>query len=95
MSLPLYRVRAEFARRAVQFHGGEKLGDIKLWGLFSWGAISKHVKSGRVILENGFTKENRTVWCRPSKEEIDKYILPLIESKSLELLTIEAGWGSN
>ncbi len=91
MSLNINKVRYEFARRAVQFHSTEKLEDIKLWGLFSWGAISKYVKDGRVILNAGYRKENKTVWCRPSPEEI-KEIRLLIEKRSLVELTSLAGW---
>ena len=62
------------------------------WGLFTWGAVSKHIKSGRVILDPGYAKENKTVWCRPSRYEIDNHIIPLIAKYSLDELTRMAGW---
>lgn len=90
--MSLKTIRAEFARRAVQFHKDEPLEKINLWGLFSWGAVSKYIKSGKVILNQGFAKENKTVWCRPSQKEIDKYIKPMIKEYGLEELTRMAGW---
>ena len=86
------KVRAEFARRAVQFHKAENLENIRLWGLFSWGEVSKYIKDGRVIPNEGYTKENQVIWCRPSQAEIDNYIRPLIAKHSLEMLTCLAGW---
>lgn len=83
-------VAAEFARRAKQFHPDENPMEIRLWGLFSWGAISKYVKSGEILCP-GYTKENKTVWCRPSQEFYDKHIAPLMD-KSVEELTSLAGW---
>ena len=90
MTLPIRVVRAEFARRAVQFHKGEELEKIRLWGLFSWDAVSRYLKDGRVLTD--MRKENRTIWCVPSQEEIDKHIRPMVEKHTLEELTQLAGW---
>lgn len=94
MTLPIREVRAEFARRAVQFHGHEELEQIALWGLFSWGAVSKYIKTGQVIANYGFTKENKVIWCKPSQDEIDNHIRPLIENHFLDELTEMAGWNN-
>jgi hypothetical protein len=90
--MSINKVRAEFARRAMQFHANEKLEDITLWGLFSWGAVSKYIKSGQIIANAGYTKENKTIWCKPSKTEIDTFIRPLLLNHSLEELRRLAGW---
>lgn len=90
--MTINQIRAEFARRAVQFHVGENLEDITLWGLFTWGCVSKYIKDKRIIVNDGYTKENRVVWCKPSKDEIEKYIRPLINNHSLDALSRLAGW---
>ncbi len=92
MALKIEGVRAEFARRAVQFHEGEALKDIRLWGLFDWNSVSPYIKDGRVIPNAGYTKINKTIWCRPSDAEIRDHIKPLIESNTLEQLRSLAGW---
>ena len=84
-------VWAEMARRKVQFHNGENWDTIKLWGLFSWGAVCSLLKSG-ALLAPGYTKENKTVWCYPSPECWKNNIEPLIEKYSLDELTRLAGW---
>jgi len=81
---------AEMARRKVQFHAHEEWSSIRLWGLFNWGDVSPLIKSGELI--TGMTKENRTIWVRPSKEAYEKHIEPLIKRHSLEELTRLAGW---
>ena len=86
-------IRAEFARRALIFHPNEEVENIRLWGLFSWGTISKYLKDGSIILNDGYTKSNKTVWCRPSQNEIDNYIKPMMKKYSLEELTSLAGFG--
>jgi len=93
--MKIAEVRAEFARRAIQFHKNESLENIELWGLFLWGDVPKYIKDGRVIPNPGYTKINRTIWCRPSQKEIDTFIKPLIESLTLEELTSLAGWKIN
>lgn len=72
-------IAAEFARRAITFNPGEKPMKIKLWGLFPWGAVSPYIKTGEIIHHNGYTKENRTIWCKPSQAFYDKWIFPLLE----------------
>ena len=84
-------VRAEFARRAKQFHLGEDVCKINLWGLFAWDSVSTHIQSGKVIPDTGYTEENKIIWCKPSKEEIENHIKPLME-KDMEELTALAGW---
>lgn len=71
-------VAMEFARRAKFFHPNEEPFSITLWGLFSWGAISKLVKSGEVILNEGYRKENKIIWCKPSKAFYDKWVKPFM-----------------
>ncbi len=83
-------VAAEMARRKVRFHTNEDWQDIKLWGLFKWGDISHLIKKGVLITD--MRKENKIVWVKPSKEFYEKEIKPLIETKTLEELTILAGW---
>lgn len=84
-------IAAEFARRAKQFHPDEEPMKINLWGLFSWGAISKLIKSGEIIPNNGFTKINKIIWCKPSQDFYDKEIKPLMELP-LDKLSRMAGW---
>jgi len=67
---------AEMARRKVQFHNGEEWQNIRLWGLFNWGDISKLIKSGELITD--MRKENKVVWVWPSEESYERYIKPLI-----------------
>jgi len=92
MTAKINEVRAEFARKAVQFHPKENLENISLWGLFQWGAVSKYIKDGRVIPNEGYTRANKVIWCRPSPSEIRNYIRPLIANNTLEKLTSLAGW---
>ena len=84
-------IAAEFARRAKQFHPKEEPMKIHLWGLFSWGSISGLIPTGEIIVNFGYTKANKTVWCKPSQAFYDKHILPLMD-KPLEELTRLAGW---
>lgn len=72
-------IAAEFARRAKQFHSDEKPMEITLWGLFSWGDVSPYIKTGEIIPNAGYTKENRTIWCKPSQAFFDKWIAPLLK----------------
>ena len=71
-------IATEFARRAQQFHKGEEPMKIALWGLFSWGDVSPYIKTGEIIPNRGYTKENRTIWCKPSQAFFDKWIAPLL-----------------
>ena len=84
-------IAAEFTRRAKQFHPKEEPMKIQLWGLFSWGCVSKLIKTGEVIPNPGFTKDNKTIWCKPSQDFFEKDIKPLID-KPLDELTSLAGW---
>jgi len=77
-ALPKYIVAQEFARRAKQFHPNEEPMKIELWGLFDWGDVSPYIKTGEIIPNEGFTKENRTIWCKPSQAFFDKWIAPLL-----------------
>ncbi len=81
---------AEMARRKVQFHPDEDWDKIKLWGLFDWKNISKLLKTGELITT--MKKENQTIWVTPSKEAWEKYIKPLIDSKTIDELLKLAGW---
>jgi len=71
-------IAEEFARRAKRFHANEKLMDIELWGLFNWGDVSKYIKTGEIIPNKGYTKVNKTIWCKPSQAFFDKYIAQLM-----------------
>jgi hypothetical protein len=73
-------IAAEFARRAETFHRGEEPMKISLWGLFAWGDVSKYIKTGEIIPNEGFTKENRTIWCKPSQAFYDRWVKPLLSS---------------
>jgi hypothetical protein len=91
MAIPVAEIWAEMARRKVQFHPNEAWDQIALWGLFPYGAITPLCKRG--LLDRGDARpENRTVWCRPSKEAWENHIRPLIEKHSLAELTVMAGW---
>ncbi len=73
------KVAREFARRAKEFHRGENPMNIELWGLFGWGDISPYVKTKEIILNPGYGKSNKTVWCKPSQAFFDKWIKPLLD----------------
>ena len=82
---------AEMARRKVQFHPNEEWDTIKLWGLFQWGGIKRQRDNGELLCPS-YAKENRTVWCQPSKEAWENKIKPLIEKYTLLELQQMAGW---
>jgi len=63
MALSKKNIAAEFARRATQFHSNEEPMKIHLWGLFNWGEVSPYIKTGEIVPNAGFHKENRTIWC--------------------------------
>ena len=84
-------IAAEFARRAKLFHPNEEPMKIDLWGLFGWCEISKLVKSGEIILNEGFGKVNKTVWCKPSQAFYDKWVKPFM-SYEINNLEAIAGW---
>lgn len=86
----LRAIWAEMARRKVRFHNDEEWDEIKCWGLFRWGDISRLLRDGR--LRTTMKKENRVVWVTPSKEAWESEIKPLIDKYSLEELTVMAGW---
>jgi len=81
---------AEMARRKVRFHKNENWQVIRLWGLYSWGVVSKLLEKGELITD--IRKENKTVWVWPSEEAYYKYIEPLIATYTLDELTRMAGW---
>ena len=82
---------AEMARRKVQFHPNEDWDQISLWGLFNWGTISRLLKRG-LLNADGYRRENKVVWCRPSREAWEKHIKPLVENHTLDELSRMAGW---
>ncbi len=84
-------VWAEMARRKVQFHKNDNWADIKLWGLFPWGPMQRFFKSGKLI-NDGYVRENKIIWVRPSREAYLKHIKPLIDKYTLSELTDLAGW---
>jgi len=88
------KMAAEFARRAVKFYKGIDPMKINLWGLFRWCSISHWVKRGDVILNDGYSKINKVVWCRPSQEFYNKDIQPLLDLP-LDDLSAMAGWESD
>jgi hypothetical protein len=82
----------EMARRKVQFHPNENWQDIELWGLFSWGNVSKLLKTGELIT-NGYTKENKTIWVHPNEQAYNDHIKPILaKGYSLNELSQLAGW---
>lgn len=81
---------AELARRKLQFHPDKKWQDIKLWGLFNWGDVSKLIKSGDLLSDG--RRENKVVWVAPSAECYKKHVEPLLQTKTLDELTRLAGW---
>lgn len=68
------RIMGEFLRRYVCFHEGEDMYKIRLWGLFSWGTVSKMIKECKV--KTDMKKENKTIWCQPHKVLIDEILKP-------------------
>jgi len=64
----------EMARRKVMFHHDESWETIRLWGLFNWGTVSSHLKSG--ALKTDMVKENKTIWVWPSEEFYHQFIQP-------------------
>lgn len=68
----------EFARRANEFHPKVEPDNIRLWGLFKWGSVSRCIKAGEIKPNLGYTKESKTVWCRPSKAFYNKWVAPLM-----------------
>lgn len=84
-------IAAEFARRAKQFHPGVEPMKISLWGLFRWGVVSKMIKEGEIIPEDGYSKINKIIWCKPSQKFYNKHIEPLL-GKPLDELSRMAGW---
>jgi hypothetical protein len=80
---------AEMARRKNLFHPNEEWNTIKLWGLFSWGMVSRLIKSGELITDG--KRENKTVWVRPSVDAYKQNIEPLL-GHSIEFLSSMAGW---
>lgn len=91
-AMPIKQVRAEFARRKVRFYPDEEFEEIATFGLFTWRDIEPYIESGQVIPNEGYTKEHVTIWCKPSREEWEQHIKPLIERYPLRELTIMAGW---
>lgn len=84
-------IAIEFARRAQEFHPDEEPMKIRLWGLFSWEDVSPYIKSGEIIPNSGFKKENRIIWCKPSQSFFDKWIAPLIQSYNAERICSDCG----
>jgi hypothetical protein len=82
-------VWADMARRKLTFHPDLDWRHIKLWGLFSWGAVSPLIKDGKLLTDMG--RENKIVWVRPTEETYRKHIEPLL-SKPLHELEKLSGW---
>jgi hypothetical protein len=91
MSRTRTAIAAEFARRAKQFHPNKEPMTIELWGLFTWETISKYVKTGDIVPYPGYTKENKTIWCKPSQSFYDEHVKPLMK-EDLKHLEAMAGW---
>lgn len=88
------QIYAEMARRKIEFHKNEDWQTLKLWGLFSVGAVSRLIKSGKLKMygEKLYNKEMKTVWVYPTVETYEKEIKPLIEKYTLAELEKMAGW---
>jgi hypothetical protein len=83
-------VWAEMARRKLLFHPDEEWKDIRLWGLFAWEDVEPLLRRGLLLTD--MRKDNRTIWCWPSAEAYKQYIEPLLTSKTIDELTMLAGW---
>lgn len=78
----------EFAYRKVKFHNNENWEDIKLFGLFNYGDVSKYlvgnpskIKSFKKgLVKTNMRKENVTIWCQPTEELWNNYIQPILNS---------------
>lgn len=85
MKIGLKAIAYEFARRKLLFHKDENWENIKCFGLFRWGDISPYLVGNRGKIKNfkkgylttNMHKENKYVWCNPTKEFYDKYITPM------------------
>ena len=82
-------IALEFARRAKRFHANENPLEIKLWGLFQWYVISRFVKNGYVIPNEGFGKVNKVLWCKPSIQFYEKHIKPLMNMTLEEIEKVQ------
>lgn len=77
-----------FARRKIRFHLNEHWEDIKLFGLFYWSDVSKYlvgnpskIKSWkRGLITTNMRKENKIIWCNPTKDFWDNYIQPIMNN---------------
>lgn len=72
-------VAVEMARRKVAFHNDEQWGEIRLWGLFRYSQIKKHLKAGKLIADGGYAPRDVTYWVTPSKEYWETSIRPIVE----------------
>ena len=88
MTYDLKFIVYEFARRKVKFHNNEYWKDIKCFGLFNYGDVSKYLvgNPGRIksfkkgLVKTDMRKENVTIWCQPTDELWNEYIEPILNS---------------
>ena len=102
MAMSLKQITAEMARRYLMFHRGEPWSAIKLFGLFAWGDVSPYLTCSRGLksfrrglLVTDMTRDNKTIWVRPTRYCWDKYISTLVKQYKdgdMSELCIAAGW---
>lgn len=86
MNKELGFIAFEFARRKLCFYKNENWKDIRLFGLFRWGEVSKYlvgnpakIKSFKKgLIKTTYNKSNEILWCQPTEEFWNDYILPIL-----------------
>ena len=92
MSVSLKEIVKEFARRKAKFYKDEKWNEIKLFGLFSWGDVSPYLVGNpsriktfkKGLIKTTYKKENKIIWCNPTEEFWNNYILPYMKENNME-----------
>ena len=88
MNIELKEIVYTFAFRKVMFHNEENWKDIKCFGLFKYGTVSKYLVNNpgklktfkKGLVKTNMTKGNATVWCQPTDELWNEYIAPVLNS---------------
>jgi len=83
MKMSRAEIGKEFAHKAKPSY--EDSMKINLWGLFQWIEVSPYIKTGEIIPDEGYSKENRVIWCKPSQSFYKKWILPLVNKTNMKL----------
>lgn len=80
-------IAREFARRKVAFHRDENWEKINCFCLFSWGYVSRYLvgNPGKIknfkegLITTNMRRENKYIWCKPTKEFYEKEIQPFVD----------------